>query len=416
MEISCIGTAGQSYSSTGDLAAPRLSCKNIFNNRRIGNALAFFCLSPAAAGKKARAAFDDRYGPLLVSGLPSGLPTLGNQKFVNRVVFDDEGRPRGQWKLVVPSKDTLAVLVRPDAGLDADETSALVDQVRAAVKASGLTADGPVDTKVAGASVLVAALSDRAVRDVPVLGALALAAIGLCFMAATWIRRSRRLLPMATTVVAILVTVATLGWLGRPLTVAVIAFLSVLLGIGSYYPTYLAMRAGTRTFVTVVAASAFSLGTLALSPLPLVRDVGLVLALGVLLAGVSAWLARPWLSDVLVAAEAASPETVGGAPSHRARLVAVPLLGVLALGAAVGWVDLAKVPLTTDVDDFAAGLPQLAEARDVETVLGSSGEVSVVLGSPDVLRPPQLAWMRTALAGIVEDHGDQMRPIVSMPA
>lgn len=371
--------------------------------------------SQAAAGTKARAAFDDRYGPLLVSGLPSGLPTLGNQKFVNRVVFDDEGHPRGQWKLVVPAKDTLAILVRPDAGLDADQTSRLIEQVRTSVRAADLTVDGkPVDAKVAGASVIVAALSDRAVRDVPVLGALAVVAIGLCFMAATWIRRDRRLLPMATTMAAILVTVATLGWLDRPLTVAVIAFLSVLLGIGSYYPTYLAMRATTRTFVTVVTASACSLGTLAFSPLPLVRDVGLVLALGVALAGIAAWLARPWLLASLE--EAAPVEAPRPSGSRRTRLVAVPVLGLLAVGATIGWIDLAKVPLSTDVDDFAAGLSQLDEAREVETVLGSSGEVSVVLGSTDVLRPEQLAWMRSALATIVEDHGDQVRPIVSMPA
>lgn len=387
--------------------------------------------SVAAAEKAARSRFDARYGPLLVSGLPSGLPTLGNSRFVQRVVFDEDGQPRGQWRLVVPDRSSLAILVRPRAGLDAASTTAMVEDIRSAVREAGLDAavsgaqdeaspapepGSEVDAKVAGASVIVSALSDRAVRDVPVLGALAVVAIGLCFAAATWIGRRRRLLPLATTVVAIVVTLAVLGLLGRPLTVAGIAFLSVLLGLGCYYPTYLAMRASTRTFVTVVAASACSLGTLALSPLPLVRDLGLVLAVGVVLAGVAAWGARPWLVD------AADP--TGGPPAvqrpprfgRRRRLVGGVVLAALGASAVFGWWQLSSLTISTDVDDFAAGLPEIDEARDVESALGSSGEIALVVGSSDVVTPAGLSWMRGALDGIVEQHGDVLRPIVSLPA
>lgn len=404
--------------------------------------------SPEAAADAVRSRFDLRYGPLLVQGLPSGVPTLGNEKFVRQVVLDSDGNPRGQWKLLVPTGHSLAVLVRPRENLNANQVSTLVARVRAEVAGAGLdaavakaaTADGSsgggakagakatgVTVKVAGASVLVAALSDRAVHDVPVLGGLAVAAVGGCFLFATWIRRSRRLLPVATTLVSILATVSVLGWWDRPVTVAVIAFLSVLLGIGCYYPTYLAMRASGRTLATVVLASACSLGTLALSPLPLVRDLGLVLALGVVFAGLAAVACRRLLVGSLVvdagpraagarAAGAFGTVRPGGASLASRRGPAIAVLVAMAVAAVLGWARFAHLPLTTDVDAFANGLPELAEARHVETVLGSSGEVSVVLGSSDVLRPAGLAWMSRTLDEIVADHGDRLRPILSPPA
>lgn len=390
--------------------------------------------NPQVAGKEARTRFDARYGPLLVQGLPSGLPTLGNEKFVNQVVFDSDGAPRGQWKLVVPTTHSLAILVRPQQGLDANDISDLVKTIRAKAADSGLDAalkkaaetdglkeSGTVNVQVAGASVIVAALSDRAVHDVPVLGSLAVVAVSACFLFASWIRRSRRLVPVATTLVAILATVSVLGWAGRPVTVAVIAFLSVLLGIGCYYPTYLAMRATRRTLATVVLASACSLGTLGLSPLPLVRDLGFVLGLGVVFAGLAAVACKRLLlgslnEDGSLTEEAtASGASRPPAPGPR-RPAAIAVLAAMTVAAAIGWVKLADLPLTTNVDAFAAGLPQLAEARHVETVLGSSGEVSVVVGSGDVLRPEGLAWMTKTLNEIVTNYGDQMRAIVSPPA
>ncbi len=371
--------------------------------------------SPTVAADRARTRFDARYGPLLVEGLPSGLPTLGNAKFVNRVVFDDAGHPRPQWRLVVPSRNSLAVLVRPRERLDAAATSQLVHIVRSTVSDAGIgDRHNPVRVRVAGVSVLVSALSDRAVHDVPLLGGLAVGAISLCFFVATWIKRSRRLLPVATTLVSIVVTVATMGWLDRPLTVAALAFLTVLLGIGCYYPTYLAMNASRRTFLTVVTASSCSLGTLAFAPLPLVADLGLMMAVGVVLAAACALLARVFLGADDVA-DTAADGVVAPVASPRLRLVAGAVLALLVVGSVGGWIALKNVPLATDVDQFAAGLPALQESRDVETVLGSSGEVSVVVGGSDVLRPESLAWMNEAWDGIVAKYGDKVRPIVSPP-
>lgn len=365
-----------------------------------------------AEADRAAAAFDGRYATLLAQGLPAGLPTLKNPSFVDTVVFGASGGPRSQWRFVVPSERTIAVLVRPREGLDASAAAGLVDGVRAELASADL---GPgTRATVSGVPAVVAALSDRTTASAPVLGGLAIAAVAACFLLVRWTRRRERLVPVATTVAAIAMTLAVFGWIGRPVSLGVVAFLSVVLGIGCYYPTYVLLGASRRTVLTVACATATSFGTLLLSPLPLVRDLGVTLSAGVLLAALVG-LAAPFLTgrpDV-------PSESVVGAPMSttpvRSRW-AMGGLAALILAAGTGWAALPAIPLRADVDQFAAGLPAVDEARHVEDVVGSSGELDVVLRGPDTMSPEALTWQRQALETAVTRQGDALRPVVSPPA
>jgi predicted RND superfamily exporter protein len=369
-----------------------------------------------AAKQQATAQFDVRYGPLIIQGLPVGLPTIRNQSFVEHVVFAGSG-PRPRWRFVVPSNDSVAILVRPREGADAAAVERLVNNVRSTVAEARLPTSR---VTVSGVPAVVAALSAQVKREGPLIGGIALAAVGLCFWFIPWTRRSRRLLPLATTALAVAITLATFGWLGRPLSIGVVAFLSVVLGIGCYYPTYFAVRARVRTVLTVACATAASLGTLTLSPLPLVRDLGMTLSFGVLLAALLGILARRWVhggSDP-EPEPATEPAPVAGAPWHarvRKRPVAVAAFVVAVFIAGAGWALLPDLGLQTDVERFAAGLPALDDARHVEQVIGSSGELDVTLTGVDVTSKEAVDWMNRAEATVVTRFGDQARRVISVP-
>lgn len=358
------------------------------------------------AGDLARTRFDARYGPLLVSGMGGGLPTLGNQRFIDGVVYGNDGNPRGRWQFVVPRPQTVAVLVRPSAGLDAAGLARLVDRIGVVVddrRPEGTT------TTLTGTAVIVAALSDRALADAPWLAVLAVAGLALCFAAAVWIRRSRRLLPLAVTLAGLAVSLSAFGWAGRPVTLGMIAFASVLLGVGSYYPTYAQTGASRRTVVVVAAASAASLGTLALSPMPLVHDIGLLLGVGVAVCLLLTLAVTAVLPPAVEEATRTRHDTARAGSPTRTRALA--LLGIVL--AAWGWKVLPELPVTTDVDHFAGGLAALEDARHAEDVLGSAGEIDVVLHGIDTLTPETLAWMRETEAVIARRHGDVMRAIIA---
>lgn len=378
---------------------------------------------PAAAANAAVAAFDARYGPLIVQGLPVGLPTLRNQRFIDHSIMGSGGEPRPQWRYVVPDNRSLAVLVRPREGLDQAGTEQLV----AAVNDTVARAQLPAEATVSGVPAITASLGVAVDREAPVLGAVAVVAIGLCLFLVPWTRRRRRLIPLAVTLAATAATLAVLGWIGRPVSLGVVAFLPVLVGLGSYYPTYFARGARPRTVVVVAAGTAAGFGALVLSPLPFVRDLGSTLALGVAFAVALGWFVyRPggWAGPDRPADPGATtgtdaPAEPGAGPvarPGRSRLVAVVLAGLVAVG---GWATLPFLPLQTSVDALSAGLPAVSDATRVEQILGSGGELAVVLrstdGKGDVLTPQAWTWMTTAQQSIVRLHGDQARPALSAP-
>lgn len=366
------------------------------------------------AGARATAEFDARYGPLLAQGLPGGLPTLRNDRFVRSVVYTPAGEPRPQWRFVVPDVDAVALLVRPRQDLDQAAAEALVERVRAAVDEAGLATRR---TTVSGMPAIVAALGGVVRSEVPLLGGIALLGVGAWFLAVRWTGLRRRLVPLATTVAATGLTLALFGWLDRPLSLGTVAFLPVLLGVGSDFMTYLHRRVDRRVVVSVAVATAVSFGALAVVPVPVVRELGITLAVGIVLALAMALVATRWLPpgpDV-----AAPPDTrrAAGPPGVRpARLRTRVAAGVAAaILATAGWALLPRLPLEADVQGFADGLPALSDAEHVQQVMGFSGEIAVAASGADVLTQASLDWMQRAQAAIVAQHGDELRPVLSPP-
>lgn len=357
-----------------------------------------------AAGERATAGFDDRYSALLAKGMPGGLPTLHNQTFVDSVIFNDEGDPRPQWDFLVPRPDAVAVLVRPDASLPQSRTEDLVAAVEATVRDSDIDADR---TTVTGVPAVVAALGEQIRHEMPLLGCVAVGAVGAWFLLTSWTRRRLRLLPLAATVLGTAVTLSVSGWLDRPLPLTAVAFLPVLLGIGSDFMTYLHRGVRARTVIAAALASAAGFAALVVSPVPAVADLGLSLAVGLVVTvlvslGVQRW--RPDDGD-----EPAPPAR----PSAVRRRTRLGVVAVLTVAAAVGWTLFPSLSLQSDFTSLASGLQEYDDARRVERVIGASGEVALVVSSDDVLDEETFAWMTRARRDIVARHGDQLSPVLS---
>ncbi|MBO0851270.1 MAG: RND transporter, partial [Pseudonocardia sp.] len=399
---------------TQDLLAELIGRRDADANRALVEARAAGRSEADAQAAKQRVLtdFDVRYGPLIVRGLPAGLPTLRNPAFVDHVVFGPAG-PRPQWRFVVPSDNAVAILVRPREGADAAAVARLVDAVRQSTAQAKLPT---TRVTVSGGPAVVAALSAQVKREGPVIGGLALLAVAGCFWLVPWTRRRRRLVPLATTLLAIGLTLACFGWLGRPLSIGVVAFLSVVLGIGCYYPTYFAVRARARTVLTVAAATSASLATLLLSPLPLVRDLGLTLSVGVLLSAALGVLARRLVyRGDLPEADGDTTTITTATRKSKPTVVASVAFVVAVLVAGSGWALLPRLGLESNVERFAAGLPAVADAQHVTDVIGSSGELDVVLTGADVTSPDAVAWMDRAESTVIARYGDRAHRVISLP-
>ena len=363
----------------------------------------------AAAGAAAQAKFDARYGPVLVAGMPAGLPTLLNADFATKIVFGQDGNPGARWRFMVPNRTSIAILVRPKAGIDSE---ALTGIVTAAADIARTLNSKHVHAEVTGSPALISAMSTQVQDEGPWLAGGALLAVALCYLlGARALSRSRRWMPVALTCGSAVLALGIWGWSGRPATLGVVAFAPIVLGIGAYYPTYFALGATRRTVLTVALATASGLGTMVLSPLPVVQDLGAMLALGIVSAVALALIARPILADGAPPA-AASPAPRTGRPRN-IKLLRIGAV-VLAAAALAGWVLFPRIGLRTDVNHFAGGVPALASATQAEGILGSSGEVDLMLSGPNVTTPTALAWQRTADDAIALQSGDSMRTAASL--
>jgi predicted RND superfamily exporter protein len=362
--------------------------------------------SPSAvsqAGSQALAQFDSRYGPLLVTGLPAGLPTLHNPRFVDSVIFSGHPQPRAQWHFVVPNSDSIVILVRPRQRLDAGASMQLVDNVQQQVQLAKM---GAAQTTVSGVPAIVAALSRQGSRDVPWLGVTGLLCVSACFMLVPWTEPRRRLRPLLSTIIAIAMTVAAYGWLNRSLSLGVVTFLPVLLGIGSYYPTYFVRQPDRRAIFTVALATAASFATLAFTPLPFVRDLGSALAVGILFSVLCA--------AVLTRSPAGGPAPAVDEPKSK-RTTWTAVSAAAAVLSILGWLALPALRVQTNVENYASGLPALRAAEEVATTVGSSAELDVALTGPDALNTASFRWLTQAQNGVLAAHGDVAHPIVSVP-
>lgn len=355
-----------------------------------------------AAGDRAVEEFELRYGKLLVQGLPAGLPTLRNPGFIRSVIFEESGEPRARWSFVVPSDNTVAILIRPDAGLDQERSRELVDRVRMAVDDANLDVER---VTVSGVPAVTADLSEQVTREMPMLALLAVALLLVRFLLApAGARGARRLLPLAAALVGAAAAIATLGIFGVTLSLGAVALLPLLLGIGSSFPLYLGAVARRPVLVTGIAGAA-AFAALAASPLPFVRQLGVALALGVvytLLAG-------------LVLVRRPDPDGAVGLGSVVTRPTGTRLVAVVAglLVAGAGWLGLSRADIAADPRDLASGTSAIEDAEYVESVLGSAGEVNIVLTGPDVLSTEALAWSQAAQDVAVRRHGGELRPILS---
>lgn len=363
----------------------------------------------AAAGRKATAPFDERYSNLLAQGLPGGLPTLRNQKFVHSVVFNEAGQPRAQWDFVVPSEDAVAILVRPDENLGQDAVEKLVRQVDRTVQKSGLKTE---QVTVSGVPAVVSALGVQVRQEVPLLGGLALIGVGAWFLGTRWTRRRWRLLPLAATLTGTAITLALAGWLSIEVSLGVVAFLPVLLGVGSDFMTYLHRRAGRRVVVSAATATAASFAALVVAPIPAVQELGLTLAVGTLVT-LAVSLSLHWVLEFDAStahAEAIGTRVILKRPARGMRLAAWAVAVLIAGG---GWATLPHLPISANFQSLASDLPVFDDAKHVEDIMGSSGEVVVSLSGKDTVTTESLAWMEKAQGKLVAAHGDKLRPILS---
>jgi hydrophobe/amphiphile efflux-3 (HAE3) family protein len=399
------------------------------------------------------------------------LPRIDDPLFVSQVVFDTRqppGTPKARFAYLFPSKRSALISIRLRPDLSESQRHSALALIREAV--NDTTPRKACQGKpcfalhhgtyaVSGAPIVIDGVAGKLRSALLVLFAAALvvmaAVLGLVF-------RSRlRLLPLALALAATAITFGLTGLFGGTLTIAAIAVLPVLIGLGVDYAIQLQARfdeaqaegasgvEGARLAAsraapvigTACLASAAGFSVLLLSPVPMVRGFGLMLVAGVAIAfglalsagfaalalrgsgprpAVEAGAERSQAGKRLVARTRSAGARLArrrdrtgehaGAFATKALAISIETPGrVLAAAAALaicGWLVAPRVPLQSD---FTKLVPQdLREVRDLhklQNATGVSGELDVTVQSPDLTDPKLVSWMTAFKQRVLAQHG-----------
>jgi hydrophobe/amphiphile efflux-3 (HAE3) family protein len=411
--------------------------------------------TPAQQGKAAEAARQLVYAEfvrdLLQINLKYGLgltslPSVDDPNFVSALFFDPARgatTPKARFAYLVPSSKAALIQVRLKPTLTDAQRADAVELVRAAVRMPNWRLKGDAGYTVTGAPVVAEDLTDALVGSTVrlLLVALALMAVVLALV----FRSRLRLVPLAVALAAAAITFGAMAVVGAPLTMASIAVLPVLLGLGVDYAIQYQARieearppgdAGraARAAVPVIGTAALATGAgflvLLLSPVPMVREFGLLLVAGIaiafalaLTAGTAALAVRP--RDHALARSLRGAGDLVEAASHAIGRRLGPPLGriggavvgaalrrpgrVLAVGlavAALGWAVDSRSEVVSDIERLVPqDLPAVQNLQALQKSTGVAGEIDVVVQGADLTDPAVVRWMRDYQSGLLRKYG-----------
>jgi hypothetical protein len=381
-------------------------------------------LSPAEqeqAAQAARAQVLAVFQPLLDELAQIGPPSADNPLFVAAVVYEADGSISPQMATLVPDDGHALIIVTPAGNMDDQRARAAVQVVESYFQGNFLTG---LETIVIADIKLIDAIGRSIGSSMSLLIALSAAVMTLILFLMFRVRW--RLLSLAMVGIGALWTFGLMGYLSIPISMATMAVLPILIGLGIDYSIQFHNRyqeeltkstsvsgaiitSLVRMFPSVsIALLATLIGFVALyiSDVPMIRDFGIILALGIALSYIIALFllySVLYLGDKrlpmakLSHASAKASGRIERSLSWMARLsLKHPLpvfLIALILGVTGGVFD-GKLPTNTD---YEALMPQdLVERQEVQQlrdVLGYGPDIVLMLEADDVTSPEFLTWL-----------------------
>ncbi|MGN6815261.1 MAG: efflux RND transporter permease subunit [Solirubrobacterales bacterium] len=348
-------------------------------------------------------------------------PSIDNEEFVATVVFDlarPRGTPKARLAYLFPNAKSAQIVIRLKPDLSEAERRKAIGLIEATVadttprkacKEGGKPApcfelEGG-SYVVSGAPVVIDGVAQALKDALLVLFAVAVAVMALVLFL---LFRSRwSLLPLAVALASAGITFGLLALVGGSLTMASIAGLPILIGLGVDYAIQFQARfdesgsaeraaaSGGPTIAAAVLATGAGFLALQLSPIPMVRGFGWLLILGIAVA----------FAIALTAGLGMLAHRRAGSVSARRHLPVAWVLSVartypemiLSVGialAVVGWVAGTQVETVSDIRALA---PQNTKAienlNDLQDTTGVSGELDVRVQAPDLTDPATIEWM-----------------------
>jgi len=365
-------------------------------------------------------------------GQPSAEIPLGNQDFVKSVLYDDQGNISAAMSPFVPDANHVLINVTPRGNMSDDEALQVTTDIESYFSANSLAM---VEVTVISGAKLVNAISLSMGNNLNVL--LALSVIVMILILVLLFRVRWRLLSLFMVMISALWTFGLMGYLSIPLTMATMAVLPILIGLGidfsiqfhNRYQEEITKRDSVgEAIVTSVThmlpvvgiallATIIGFITLYISKVPMIQDFGVVLAVGIIisyLVGLFLLHSIVYLADrkaPVKKLKAASREASGRiervlagmgrlAVKNTLWIFIIAVAFAVAGGIADNW-----LPVNTDYEELMPqNTPELVEMQELREIVGAGETVYFIVESDDVASAEVLNWQEDYLDRVLSSR------------
>ncbi|MGZ8762492.1 MAG: efflux RND transporter permease subunit [Acidimicrobiia bacterium] len=351
-----------------------------------------------------------------ITAIPIDERTLDNPDYVELLLYDNQGNVRKPLLANFPDDRHAQMVVRLPGNASIKDEGQGADTVTA--EAANLDfANASIVTT--GAPLLLKDINDYLTGGMLTLGAIAIGVMALILLVLFSVRW--RLLALFVVVIGVIWAFGIVGYLGIPLTIVTIAGLPVMLGIGIDYAIQMHARVEEEVVVdradhpiqetarnlgpallVVTFDAIFAFSALYFAKVPMLRQFGLLLAVGVAticvnsivgplaILGIREYKSHTKRKDFRAGPLGRLVVWLGGISSRAAAGLAVASLVIFAAGIAVE----DKLVIQTDPIQWVNQDTQVVQDLDVlDRETGSSSELGVFVQSRDHFDDETVAFL-----------------------
>ncbi len=231
-----------------------------------------------------------------ITAIPAERRVIGDPEWNDFLIHDNDGTIRKALRPFFPDDHHAQMVVRLPGNQDIKSEGKGADFVQAATADLAFTGARVTTT---GAPVLLRDINDYLTGGMLTLGAIAIGLMVIILLVAFDVRW--RLLPLAVILLGVIWAFGLAGYLGIPLTIVTIAGLPVMLGVGIDYAIQMHARVEEEVIIdreehpiqetarnlgpallVVTFDAVFAFLALRFAKVPMIRDFGLLLAVGII--------------------------------------------------------------------------------------------------------------------------------------
>jgi hydrophobe/amphiphile efflux-3 (HAE3) family protein len=400
--------------------------------RGIAGTITLRAAAQAAAGSdEATARGEDAVRTLeRAAAIPTEQRTLDNPDWVDFLLFDNTGSIRRSQLTFLNDERHASIVVRLPGNLSIDDEGELA--VAAMDRMNALSFPNATVTAT-GVPILLDDINEYLRGGMLMLGGIAVAIMTLILLLLFDVRW--RLLPLAVILVGVVWAFGLAGYLGIPLTIVTIAGLPVMLGVGIDYAIQMHARVEEEVILdrsdhpiqetarnlgpallVVTFDAVFAFLALRFAKVPMIRDFGLLLAVGIAVICLNS-IVMPLA--VLGMREYRSPTKgrdfregrlgrltvwLGSLPQAFALPLAIASVAIFLGGIAVE----DDLELQTDPIQWVDQSSQtVQDIHTIEDEVGTAGELGVFIRSGDIYTDENMEWMHDFRVEQLDSHGPE---------